>query len=169
MGTGSECTHEVPVPISEAPISEANRVTLCQTKGTGTSLRSGASPLCLAQALRCAREPVPFVWPRHFAALGSQSPLSGPGTSLRSGASSLCLALSQNDTALFGGWYRAFSEPHPPFCCGATALRNLKLRFGRLDRLGEGVGSLGLRLPLEDLVHGGHVEGVEVLTAEVDV
>jgi hypothetical protein len=36
---------QVPVPISEA-----DRVTLGQTKGTGTSMRSGASPLCLAQS-----------------------------------------------------------------------------------------------------------------------
>jgi hypothetical protein len=39
MGTGSECTREVPVPISEA-----DRVTLDQMKGTGTSPRSGARP-----------------------------------------------------------------------------------------------------------------------------
>jgi hypothetical protein len=45
MGTGSQRTREVPVPISEA-----DRVTLGKTKGTGTSLRSGASPLCLAQS-----------------------------------------------------------------------------------------------------------------------
>jgi hypothetical protein len=32
------------------PFSEADRVALGQTKGTGTSLRSGASPPCLAQS-----------------------------------------------------------------------------------------------------------------------
>jgi hypothetical protein len=32
------------------PISEVARVTPGQTKGTGTSLRSGASPLCLARS-----------------------------------------------------------------------------------------------------------------------
>jgi hypothetical protein len=32
------------------PISEADRVILGKTKGTGTSLRSGASPLRLAQS-----------------------------------------------------------------------------------------------------------------------
>jgi hypothetical protein len=104
MGTGSECTREVPVPISEA-----DRVTLGQTKGTGTSLRSGASSLWdrpRGQALRCAREPVPSgtdQGDRHFAALGSQFPLGqtkGTGTSLRLGASPLGLAQSENETAL---------------------------------------------------------------------
>jgi hypothetical protein len=37
MRTGSECTREVPVAISKA-VPDAS-------KGTGTSLRSGASPL----------------------------------------------------------------------------------------------------------------------------
>jgi hypothetical protein len=55
-GIGFECTREVTVRISEP-----NGVTLGKTKGTGTSLRSGASPLCLAQsenetALARARE-----------------------------------------------------------------------------------------------------------------
>jgi hypothetical protein len=34
-------------------------VTLGQTKGTGTSLRSGASPLCLAQSENETALPIP--------------------------------------------------------------------------------------------------------------
>jgi neutral ceramidase len=45
---------QVPVPISGA-----NRVTPGQTKGTGTSLRSGASPLCLT---RSENETAPIRW-----------------------------------------------------------------------------------------------------------
>jgi hypothetical protein len=57
---------QVPVPISEA-----NRVTLGKTMETGTSLRSGASPHCLAQSENeTALHPRSIDRPRPIARIG---------------------------------------------------------------------------------------------------